>query len=109
MLRHCGHTLAGIVFKKTATGEGGFAMADVKTQKQHRAKVLQRESVMAKEEDQRDEEFNRELALTVKRYLKPDFDQINSHLSQLDTRLASLETSNGDIQNKLSQLINKLG
>lgn len=101
-------------------------MADVKYRKQ--AKAV-REVVMAKE-DPRDKAFSRELAMTVKQELKPEFDQINSRfdnvenrltgletsskdiqtkVSKTDARLANLEASNGDIQNKLSQIINKLG
>ncbi len=91
---------------------GGSATDDATQQEERPAKVQSHAAskvVMGKKEDPRDEAFNRELALTVKKYLKPDFDAINSSFSKVDMDLTELKTSNKDIQSKLSRIIEKLG
>ncbi|MFI5109735.1 MAG: hypothetical protein ACHP78_12920 [Terriglobales bacterium] len=72
-------------------------------------RARKKEEVAMSQKDQEKEEFARKLAATVKKELKPDFDRIDSRFDQVDKAVAGLQTSNSDIQQKLSTIINKLG
>jgi hypothetical protein len=87
---------------------GGFAMAELKYQKQSAHKAARKEEViMAKETPE--ESFSRQLESTIKKVLKPEFDQINSRFGQVDSRFDQVDSRLEKMDTRLTQIISKLG